>query len=111
LWKPRKDAAEIAGELVVARRSDGQTLLQFIKTPFPLVIAQTTSNLWRLEIPPENRVVGGRGSPPARVGWLQLLRALTGAELRGNWQFQRDEMQWSLENFASGERLAGYLSP
>src|SRR5687767_7740505 len=68
LWTPKRNATEIAGELVVATRSDGRTLLQFIKTPFPLVIAQTTSNLWQIEIPPQNRVVAGRGTPPSRAG-------------------------------------------
>jgi hypothetical protein len=113
LWKPKSASAppplEIAGELVVATRADGQTLLQFIKTPFPIVIAQTTSNLWRLEIPAEDRIVAGRGMPPARAAWLQLACAVTGRSLAGKWQFQRDASNWRLENPDTGEVVSGYF--
>ena len=111
LWKPKGDAAAIAGELVVATRSDGQTLLQFIKTPFPLIIAQTTSNLWRMEIPAQDRVVTGRGAPPARAAWLQLARAVTGQPVAGKWRFQREGSEWLFENPSSGEVLSGYFLP
>ena len=110
LWTPKRNATEIAGELVVATRSDGRTLLQFIKTPFPLVIAQTTSNLWQIEIPPQNRVVAGRGTPPSRAGWLQLARALSGKPVAPAWHFGRDGSDWRLENPRSGEVVSGYLS-
>ena len=111
VWKPNKNSAEIAGELVAATRPDGQTLLQFIKTPFPIVIAQTTSNLWRMEIPAEDRVVQGRGAPPSRAGWLQLARALAGQTVARSWQFRRDGPDWLLENPSHGEVLSGYFSP
>ena len=111
LWRPGKDATEIAGEIVIAAHVDGQTLLQFIKTPFPIVIAQTTSNLWRLEIPSENRVVAGRGIAPSRAGWLQLARALAGQAVPRPWHFHRSGVEWRLENSRSGEVVSGYLSP
>jgi hypothetical protein len=110
LWKPKRNAPEIAGELVVATRPDGRTFVQFIKTPFPIAIAQTTSNLWELQIPAQNRVVGGRGVPPARVAWLQLARALGGNSVAGPWRLERKGSEWAFQNPRTGEALSGHFS-
>src|SRR5213593_2130154 len=37
VWRPKIEAPEIAGELLVATHPNGQTFLQFTKTPLPLV--------------------------------------------------------------------------
>src|SRR5438552_18881541 len=60
LWRPKKNAPEIAGELLVAQR-DGQAFVQFTKTPFPFVIAQASTNGWQLELPTQNKRYGGHG--------------------------------------------------
>jgi len=110
IWKPKKNAAEIAGELMVATRTDGRTFVQFIKTPFPLAIAQTTSNLWEVQIPAQNRVFAGRGVPPARVAWLQLARALSGNAASDPWILERQGSQWQFQNPRTGETLSGHFS-
>src|SRR4051812_19452341 len=59
VWREKKDASGIAGELLLATRP-GRTFLQFTKTPFPFVIAQTGTNSWQMESPAENRRYSGR---------------------------------------------------
>ena len=42
LWRPGRQFPELGGELVMARHEDGRCVIQFAKTPLPLVLAQTT---------------------------------------------------------------------
>src|SRR5204862_5812199 len=76
VWKPNKSAPEIAGELTFASNPDGRAVLEFTKTPFPIAVAQVTSNQWQIEFPAQQKRFSGRGRPPARIGWLQLCLAL-----------------------------------
>src|SRR6266513_1380446 len=46
VWRPKKGAPEIAGEIMVATQNNGRTFVQFTKTPFPFVIARTETNSW-----------------------------------------------------------------
>ena len=66
VWRAKKDSPEIAGELLIATNPDGRTVLQFTKTPFPFVIAQTTPKSWQLEVPAQNKKYSAPGKPPAR---------------------------------------------
>ncbi|MDB6056500.1 MAG: hypothetical protein JWO95_344, partial [Verrucomicrobiales bacterium] len=43
VWKRKASEPEIAGEILLATRSDGRAFVQFSKNPFPLVIAQSTT--------------------------------------------------------------------
>src|SRR5436190_1004987 len=47
VWKRDQNTPEIAGEVLLATRPDGCTFVQFTKTPFPMIIAQTTTNHWQ----------------------------------------------------------------
>src|SRR5581483_420736 len=76
VWRQQRGADGIAGEILVASAGPQRTLVQFTKTPFPLVIAQQSTNRWQVESPAENRRFSGRGRPPARLIWFQLPRAL-----------------------------------
>ncbi|HHY84961.1 MAG TPA: hypothetical protein GYA07_05435 [Verrucomicrobia bacterium] len=109
LWKSRPDAPEIAGDILVAT-TPGRSFVQFTKTPFTLVTAQTASNTWQLEIPAENRRYTRRGSPPAQVLWLQLPRAMSGQALPENVRWNVAQSGWKLENTATGESIEGYFS-
>ena len=111
VWLPRRGATEIAGELLVATHAERRALVQFTKTPFPIVVAQNTLTNWQLEFPADGRSYAGRGKAPPRIGWLQLPRALKGDSLHRNWNFERLDANWLLKNNATGERLQGYLSP
>src|SRR4051812_8798025 len=55
VWRPGKAAPEIAGDLIVATRTGGSSLVQFTKTPLPLVVAQSTTNSWQIHIVPNNK--------------------------------------------------------
>src|ERR1043166_4713848 len=51
IWRSARKAPEIAGELLLATRTDGEAFVQFTKTPFPLVIAQTSGSDWEIRFP------------------------------------------------------------
>lgn len=101
--------AEIAGDLVLATRTDGSAFLQFSKA-LPMVIAQTTPTAWQIESPIQNIRYARHGKPPRRIIWFQLIDALTGKPLAKGWHWQNSDTNWHLENSSSGESLEGYLS-
>src|SRR5688572_23373809 len=68
VWK--SGSSDLAGELIFARQPDGSSALQFIKTPLPLVSAQTRQTRWTITFVADNRTVSGRGVPPAQLLWL-----------------------------------------
>jgi hypothetical protein len=96
VWKCKGTAPEIAGELVLATKTDGASFLQFTKTPLPFVVAQTTSNSWQIQFVPQNRTFSAPGKPPARLLWLQLPRCLLG---------QCDENRFEFTTMKSGNHL------
>ena len=78
VWRSKKAAPEIAGELLVAMNRDGRSFVQFTKTPLPFIEAQSTTNAWQLHSIPDNKTYTGRGKPPVRASWLWLPRCLSG---------------------------------
>ena len=111
VWKPNHSAPEIAGDILLATRPDRQ-FIQFTKTPFPLIVAQATTNRWSLEIPAQGKSYSGPGNPPSRLTWLWLARTLTGGRPPKNWSWEiLPEQHWRLENRARGEFVEGYLAP
>src|SRR5262245_14336637 len=112
IWTPKKDAPEIAGELLVATNADGHAFVQFTKTPFPFAIAQTTRGAWQIEFAAVDKRFTGRGKPPQQIIWLQLPRFLAGAKNSRQWAWQTLESnRWVLRNRISGESLEGFLTP
>jgi hypothetical protein len=110
VWQPPgPKSPEIAGELLLATRPDGSTFVQFTKTPFPIAIAQTTSNGWQIEFPPQNKRYAAPGKPPARIVWFQLAHALTGKPVAKGWMWHNADDNWQLKN-SSGESLEGYFA-
>jgi hypothetical protein len=55
VWKLPGGKHDIAGDVLVAIGPEGKSLVQFSKSPFPLVIGQETSNRWQVEFPPQNK--------------------------------------------------------
>jgi hypothetical protein len=111
VWKQKKAAPELAGEILFATNSDGRALLQFTKTPFPFVIAQKTPTSWQLEIPAQNKKYSGPGTPPSRISWFHLMSALNGQLPKKPWTFQKmADDNWRLENKKTGETVEGFLS-
>ena len=76
LWRSKKDAPEIAGEVIVGTNSTGRAFLQFLKNPLPLVTAENSSDRWSIEFIPEHQSFSGAATPPVQLTWLHLLRAL-----------------------------------
>jgi len=108
VWHLPKGQSEIAGDVLVATRQDGEGFVQFSKTPFPLVSGRITSSQWQVEFPPQNKHYAAPGNPPVRVLWLYLPRALSGQKLPDKLTWHEDANGWKLQNRASGEAVEGY---
>ena len=137
VWKAKREAPDLAGELLLATHPDGRALLQFTKTPLPFVTVQLSGESWQIEFPPQQRRFAGTERPPARLLWVHLAESLsppwpettaganhsnaTSPRLRDNrsrqplpeaLHFERtDEHSWTLENRDSGESISGFLNP
>lgn len=112
LWRPGRRSPELGGELVLASNVDGRCVIQFTKTPLPLVTVQITATNWYIAFPPQRRSFAGRQPPPTRLAWLYLPAALSGDSLPAALRFQRKpDGGWRLENTRSGETVEGYLGP
>jgi len=112
VWRPKIEAPEIAGELLVAFHRNGETFLQFTKTPLPLVVARTTTNGWQIEFVARYREFSGYGQPPAQFGWLHLASCVAGAAPSAKWRWEKfADDRWRLENRTSGETIEGFLTP
>ena len=88
-------------------------MVQFIKTPFPIVLAQGVEGVWQIDFGPEGRRFTGRGTPPDRFIWLQVPRWIEfGAGLPRNWTFEQLQPRvWSASNRRTGETLEIHLDP
>jgi hypothetical protein len=130
LWRPSRTAPEIAGDLLLARNQNGRSLVQFTKTPFPILTGQTTPAGWRIEFLPQRRSYSGHGEPPARLIWLYLANCLLDhAAPPRNWVVERQNrdalspwelgksqadsasLQFRFRNESTGETLEGFLGP
>lgn len=112
VWQPNRRAPEIAGELLVATRNNGEAFVQFTKNPFPFVVARTTTNSWQIEFTAANKTYSGHGQPPVRLIWLQLGHYIKGEPLAANYRATKiDAQRWRIENKSSGEVLEGYFNP
>jgi hypothetical protein len=103
---------ELGGDLVLASDGEGRCLVQFTKTPMPLVTGQTTRTQWLIQFPPQRLGFSGHGRPPRRLTLLYLPAALRGEAIPSSIRFERKaDGSWRLENSSSGETLEGFLSP
>lgn len=112
VWKPSKGRPELAGELIFATNANGDSFVQFDKTPFTLAVARVVGDRWQINLGGGRYVANGKVPPPRRFAWFQFPRALAGEELRSPWTFsQPTKDSWRLENFWTGETLEGALDP
>ncbi len=112
LWKPTKTRPELAGELLLATKTNGDFFVQFMKTPFTLAKAQSVGDQWQIDLGSGDYHRSGHGPPPVRFVWFQLSAALAGAGVSGNWSFDRvTTNSWRLENHRTGEALEGGFFP
>ena len=113
VWRRNRHASEIAGELLVARSATGdRALVQFSKTPLPLLTAQTGADGWQIVFVPQARTFSDVGQPSTRLLWLHLANGLAGGRLPEPLQFSRSAAgDWQIENRRTGEMISGYLNP
>lgn len=127
VWRAQRGAPELAGDLLVAVHAQGRTFVQFSKTPFPLVVAQTTPAGWQIHFAPNDRTLRGPGPPPPRFLWLHLAAGLLrgvppprNVECRAQTAEARDSVpapsappagMWRWVNHVTGETLEGFLNP
>jgi hypothetical protein len=112
VWLPSRQGTELAGELFVARHPDGQTLIEFSKTPIPIIVVQLTPEAWQLRFVSAGRRHSGFNPPPNRSAWLVLPDCLDQRPPPPGWSYAVDpDRNWTLENIHTGERLRGYLLP
>ena len=111
IWRAKRGAPEIAGEIHIATHPNGRAFVQFTKTPFPFVIARTEADVWQIEMPARNKRYTGHGHPPARIIWFQLALVLAGSSPSKDWSWHVEkDHHWRLENLSTGESLQGYFT-
>jgi hypothetical protein len=111
VWRPRRDAPELVGELIVAVHRDGRRLVQFHKQTVPVVTAQTAPEGWRLSSPLRPGAHGGTGRPTTRVPWFQIHRLPPDPQVKNPWRLSAESHgAWRLSNPRTGEFVEG-LAP
>ncbi len=111
IWTPARGAGDVVIDMQVWNRTGGECLLDVSKASLSFVLAHVTAGTWRIEAA-TGKHHSARGNPPARVGWLQLARSLSGQTPATPWQFERrDSGAWRLTNPKTGERFDGSLTP
>lgn len=111
LWRTKRDAPEIAGEILFATHPRGDTMLQLTKNPLPFVTVQTSGESWQIEFVPQRRRFSGQGTPSKRLLWIHLARALSGNKPPDSLKFERSESHgFTLTNPKTGESITGFLS-
>jgi hypothetical protein len=112
VWKPDRKRPELAGELLLATRANGDSFVQFSKPPFALATAESAGDRWQIEFGAGEYSRCGTGRQPGRFVWFQLPAALLGASVGRDWRFERIESNsWRLGNRRTGEKLEGTFYP
>lgn len=109
VWK-LPSGPEIAGEVLLATGPTNQSFVQFSKSPFPVLIGQTSGTRWQVELPTQKKSYAGPGLPPKRLMWLYLPRAIRGQPLPAHWIWKQAESNWRLENQKTGEAIEGFFA-
>ena len=109
IWKPDRSKPEVVGDLIISSDQNGNAYLELSKA-FPIVSARITPDGWQVEFPPQNKRYAAPGQPPARISWLQLLRAWTGADVAKGWSISdRSENAITLSNEKTGEVIEAHF--
>jgi hypothetical protein len=115
VWTAKRSEEGVAGELLLATRTDGACFVQFAKPPFTLATARSEAGVWAVELASAQRRLGGRGPAPARIVWFALVEERGGTDQDARptpWRFRAlDGERWQLENPGTGESLEGYFAP
>src|SRR6185369_7443322 len=111
LWRNKADAPEIAGEVIVASNASERAFVQFVKNPLPLLTGEVAPGRWQIEFIPEKRSFEGRGKPPRRLLWLQLLANLQQPQAKPPLAFTKmPDNSYQIEDHSTGERVTLFLN-
>ncbi len=106
LWSPRSDVTPLAGDLIAARNEDGDVLVSFSKSPFPIFTAQTEGTLWRIDFIDKGRSYYGIGRAPKKFIWFRFPDILAGGDPEDPWEVeQRSDEELSMINRKTGEAI------
>jgi hypothetical protein len=111
VWRPRREAPELSGELLLATHPSGERLVQFSKQALPLVTAQVATNGWTLSSSLRAGRFGGRARPTERVPWFQFSQLPPAAPRPASrWRLDTTaEGHWRLTEARTGETLEGIV--
>src|SRR4051812_7627846 len=111
LWRSKQQAPEIAGEIVLATNRNARAFVEFLKNPLPLLSAEINPDGWHVEFIPEKRRFSGRGRPPRRLLWLQLLQALQDLPPPAGVEFKKaGQGEFHIEDTRTGESITLLLN-
>ena len=110
VWRRDRHSPEIAGDILVATKTDGSAFVAFTKTPFTMVLAQRRPDVWQIESPSNKSRWTGRGEPPARLLWFKLPFVARGDAPARGWSVKSQSPQnWRLESDSNGESVEVWL--
>lgn len=112
VWKPRREAPDLLGELMVAHHPDGSRFVQFSKQGLPIVTAQLTPDAWQITSSLRKGRYGGRRPAPSQVLWFRLESLpptpTSTSNWRAPWELIPDPSgSWTITQTRTGERLEG----
>ena len=106
VWRPRREAPELVGELMVATNPDGRRLVQISKQSLPLVTAQQSALGWNLSSTLRRGRFGGPLPATDRVPWFQFSALPPTSPTSIRWKLERHTNGWwRLSNFNTGEQV------
>jgi hypothetical protein len=114
VWRPRRGAPELIGELLFAANpTSAARLVQFSKQGLPLVTAQVATNGWEISSPLSPGGHRGRLPAPGRVLWFQLDALPPGSKPASPWRLLSESPVggWTLVNDRTGESLEVVVPP
>lgn len=112
VWTTDRGAVGVAGDLVVAVKTDASCWVEFSKPPFNLVTAQARPDGWRISLHSQHIDYRGRGIPPRRFVWFQLAQVIAGRSVACEWQLTHQPGEsWLFVHAENGERLEVHLEP
>jgi hypothetical protein len=102
----------MTGDLVFAANRNGDFFVQFLKTPLPIVTAESIRGSWQIEFGANEHHWQGQGRPPQRFAWFQLPGVLAHRPPIGNWHAAvASTNMFTLKNSSTGESLEGQFFP
>jgi hypothetical protein len=106
LWKPASERPALGGDLIAARHSNGDIMVNFSKSPLSIVTAQKIGSYWHIDFSAAGRYHSGKGKPPHRIIWFRIPALLGGASAPEGWVLGKTaDGEWTILNPRTGEMI------